>query len=889
MAVVCPYCDEAVPFRATAAGDYRPLCPKCLRPFALNVPTDAAIEWRVRPLAVDGFAITDTNHGISASPKTQVRIGHAGKKGSAAIADPSALARTNPDLRESVPLSRLSARIGKKTPPTAKAAPVKWEPPEPNAEEPVDIRGYRIEKEIGRGGMGNVYLARQLSLGRPVALKVMSKEWAADPVFVARFTREAYAAAQLSHPNIVRIFDIGEAEGTQFFSMEYVPGESLADLVKRQGKLDPETAVGYVLQAARGLKHAHDRGMIHRDVKPDNLLLDDQGVVKVADLGLVKTWNKSSSEFGPQPSEYPPREPAATPRPKSDLRIPNTGLTGARIALGTPAYMSPEQCRDAAKVDHRADIYSLGCTLYVLVTGRPPFDANTAVELMTKQAYEPIVPPEQIASRVPREVSAIIQKMMAKEPGDRYTDMGEVVRTLENWLGVWHMGTFTPRENQIGRVEEFANKFSASALCVFRSRVIGFFFAALVVGVVLLTFFGQFMWAFGLVGLGLQTALAYFVIDGVARKGYLFQRTKQFLWGLPTEDWIVVLGTGSLFVLLLAMLNLLWIWCGFGLIGIALAIALRFGLDRIIDSRRAGPLRACEKMMVRMRLQGLSEDELRLFVAKFAGRQWEEFFEALFGYDAKLATRAIITRGESSGPRDRHATWREPIISAMDRIEKARKDTRERQVLEEVELANLLAKGLGEDAAARKAEAAAAAMVRRANRVRTAETATAGDENSGRPNFSLQRLLSGAEASNADFHLEVPGYRPFHWVAVALVGPHIRLALAAVLLALGGTWAVQNGVYVQPGIDAQPLMLDGLPPSWTQWVDSWNVIAAGVLLIASLFGRGTTAGVFAILGAAVVVFGHRCGIRPVEPFREYHVALMLGSIIALIGFRLGKR
>ena len=137
--------------------------------------------------------------------------------------------------------------------------------------------------------MGSVYLARQLSLDRPVALKVMSKRWAHDPVFVARFTREAYAAAQLSHPNIVHIHDIGEVDGTRFFSMEYVPGRSLAELVRSQGKLDPETAVGYMLQAARGLKHAHDRGMIHRDVKPDNLLLDEQGLVKVADLGLVKT------------------------------------------------------------------------------------------------------------------------------------------------------------------------------------------------------------------------------------------------------------------------------------------------------------------------------------------------------------------------------------------------------------------------------------------------------------------------------------------------------------------------------------------------------------------------------------------------------------------------
>ena len=303
------------------------------------------------------------------------------------------------------------------------------------------VRGYEIQRELGRGGMGAVYLARQLSLDRPVALKVMSRKWANDPTFVARFTREAYAAAQLSHPNIVQIHDIGEVDGSRFFSMEYIPGKSLADVVKARGKIDPETAVGYILQAARGLKHAHERGMIHRDVKPDNLLLDPSGLVKVADLGLVKT-------------------PAVT-RTDDTLLTSQSGLhtlpldmTGARMALGTPAYMSPEQCRDAAAVDHRADIYSLGATLYVLVTGRTPFDGVTAVEVMTKHAYEPLVPPEQIVARVPKGLSAVIMRMMEKDASVRYQSMDEVVRALEGWLGVRHVGTFSPQEEHISRLEE---------------------------------------------------------------------------------------------------------------------------------------------------------------------------------------------------------------------------------------------------------------------------------------------------------------------------------------------------------------------------------------------------------------------------------------------------
>src|SRR5262249_2066622 len=192
-----------------------------------------------------------------------------------------ALAKPNPDVRKS--------RAPAPAPVEVSASAVKQSEEDHHKPPRTEVRGYRIERELGRGGMGAVYLALQLSLDRPVALKVMSKRWAHDPVFVARFTREAYAAAQLSHPNIVQIPDIGEVDGARFFSMEYVRGQSLAEVLRKNGKLDPETAVGYVLQAARGLKHAHSRGMIHRDIKPDNLLLDEQGLVKVADLGLVKT------------------------------------------------------------------------------------------------------------------------------------------------------------------------------------------------------------------------------------------------------------------------------------------------------------------------------------------------------------------------------------------------------------------------------------------------------------------------------------------------------------------------------------------------------------------------------------------------------------------------
>jgi len=760
------------------------------------------------------------------------------------------------------------------------------------------VRGYKVERELGRGGMGAVYLARQLSLDRPVALKVMSKRWATDPVFVARFTREAYAAAQLSHPNIVHIHDIGEVDNTRFFSMEYVRGRSLADLVKVKGKLDPETAVGYVLQAARGLKHAHDRGMIHRDVKPDNLLLDDQGLVKVADLGLVKTpsTRRSDDRLGSNAS--------------SGLdSIPND-MTGARIALGTPAYMSPEQCRDAATVDHRADIYSLGCTLYVLVTGRPPFEGTTAIELMTKHAYDPLVPPEQIAGRVPKEVSAVIQRMMAKQAHDRFQTMDEVIRTLESWLGVHHAGTFSPQEEQIAKLESHLRQFNSAPTVVLRTRFLAGFFGTLALAAVLITFFGKLVWAFGLFGLAVQGIAAYFVLDGLARRGQLFTRTRQFMFGLTWGDWAV--GGASLVLsgVLLAMLNVFWIWCGFGIIGVGLAFALRYSLDRKAGHERHVSVQAGERLLRRLRMQGLDEEEVRQFVAKFSGRDWEEYFEALFGYDAKLTARALLLRGGSAGVRNKHAAWREPLLGMIDRIETVRREGRERKLLQAVELANLLATGASADAAGNQARVSAEAMVKAAGRVREAEEqrARVGVANAAAPVNVRRAVIAGEEAPFA--FVSTPR-DPFGAIFGFVVGAHTRAIAAAILLAGCALWAHQNGLVPGAGAQAsatqalesqdltalgetakatfskatQPLAVAGVPPAAINFFDGWNSGLAGLLLLGSLFYRGNVMAVFTLIGAGIAAVGHQYGIRTVEPFRAEYVALMLGAVLTLVGFR----
>jgi serine/threonine protein kinase len=316
LAIACPYCAHRITVRAGQPGRYRPKCPNCAQPFYVTFesagapPVVKALAARTLVRA-PGAAASDADGAFVLSEPASNR------------GESDVFGRPNKEPAHDSPGPDADSHACDRT------ARVNL------ATRPV-VSGYQIERVIGRGGMGTVYLAKQLSLDRRVALKVMSKRWATDPVFVARFTREAFAAAQLSHPNIVQIHDIGEADGARFFSMEYVRGESLADLVRRRGKLDVETAVGYVLQAARGLKHAHDRGMIHRDVKPDNLLIDTQGLIKVADLGLVKTPNVAADDDQLTKPASRRRARASSPQKRTRPLLSCSG-TSTAPRCGSPA------------------------------------------------------------------------------------------------------------------------------------------------------------------------------------------------------------------------------------------------------------------------------------------------------------------------------------------------------------------------------------------------------------------------------------------------------------------------------------------------------------------------------------------------------------------------
>lgn len=271
---------------------------------------------------------------------------------------------------------------------------------------------YTLLDSLGEGGSGLVFKARHRAMNRVVALKVIRKEWLTDPEIVGRFCREIELISQLSHPHIVHAYDAGPLGARHVLVMEYIEGVSLERMVKEAGPLPVQQACEYIRQAALGLQHAHERGLIHRDVKPSNLLVTKAGVVKILDLGLARLRQ--------------PLSPGQT-----DLTL----LAGQSVTQGTPDYLAPEQALDFHAADIRADIYSLGCTFYQLLAGRPPFAGGSLAEkLMRHQQTEPR-PVESERPDLPAEISTLLRKMLAKRPADRCQSPAEVAKSLAAILG----------------------------------------------------------------------------------------------------------------------------------------------------------------------------------------------------------------------------------------------------------------------------------------------------------------------------------------------------------------------------------------------------------------------------------------------------------------------
>src|SRR3954447_21807863 len=258
---------------------------------------------------------------------------------------------------------------------------------------------YRAIRRLGAGGMAEVWCAEDEVLGRRVALKLLGGRFAEDPDFRERFRREAQSAAGLAHPNIVGIFDRSEWEGTPYIAMELVDGRTLKEMVTERGPLPPAVAVNFVEQMLRALGYAHRRGIVHRDVKPQNVIIDREGTAKVADFGIARAANSSD-------------------------------MTQTGTMVGTVQYFSPEQAQ-GLPVDPRSDLYSAGVVLYELLTGQLPFEGEAPVSIALKHVNERPVPPGQLRPGLPPALEAVVLRSMEKDPARRYQSADEFIAALE--------------------------------------------------------------------------------------------------------------------------------------------------------------------------------------------------------------------------------------------------------------------------------------------------------------------------------------------------------------------------------------------------------------------------------------------------------------------------
>lgn len=933
--IPCPSCHSQINGKLPKPGKYTPKCPKCGATFQMVVPEDPEMTVQVKVLpakpkpevtqhqeATGDFTenlgqgqtqeVTGAYHPPRHEPERTVEVtGAYHGQDEATEATGAYIPKnraTNNDRTAAI--SDASARSNIDATTDIGAAPEAKKPTKKGKieaqEMPDHLGGYELMKQLGAGGMGAVYLARQTSLDRSVAVKVMHANWARDPIFLARFTREAYAAAQLNHHNVVQIYDIGADAGINFFSMEFVEGKSLGDVLKRNGTIEPNVAVGYILQAARGLKFAHDRGMVHRDIKPDNLMLNVEGIVKVADLGLVKTRGMMASD-----DALPDGSPGAkTHVGGSKLQSVSVGVTNVGSAMGSPSYMSPEQCRDAAGVDHRADIYSLGCTLYAMLSGHAPFLGKTAMDVIHKHLNDPPPPLLSVAKSTPKDLAAIVDRTLVKDPEQRFQSMEEFIGVLRNWQDQSKAGQPRPTDEQITVFEGLTKQIVNNPMAKLGGTlavIVPLAGAVLGLGVLFVK---------PAIGVGLLLASVTVVVAGLIASGlltdsYLFRKIREWVFGARIVDWLTIGLAGVLFAVGLYFSG----YVVAGLVGIVLGTLLgagfAFGIARPAYQKRLANKADCDNILKRMRLAGVDEDAVRQFVVTASGDHWEAVYETIFGYAAKLPVRAaMLEKGET---KPKQAAWRDGIINRIESSIEARKQAKAKKHLLKLEQKRFEAEGVSVAEAKAKAADAADAIVEHAVEIRAANH----DQSK---KINVRTMMKRYELAKMEELKRPRKAAPMVLVSKffrTVFDPRLRLVLGALCIVGGLMWVKQNpgataiveavgntvgaventkqaGALLeaasQANLGARPLQVSFLPPIITNLFDSFNPIVAGVILIMSTFAGNGMAILIMTLGALIALTGHKLSlpIPTINPLTPGHLTMAVGmgvAVVTLIVFR----
>ncbi len=855
----CPACGHKLNLKSPKAGRFRPRCSKCQESFQLVI--DAGLSTAL----VERLNSTPVSQKPKPARPEKV-IGGAGpekKQPASATKQASINHPTRNDDGEAAAGSPQPFSINPAAMPTNKR-----------------LGGYRLVSELGRGGLGVVYLAQQMSLNREVALKLIQSHLAGRSTAVARFFREAYAAAQLTHHNVVQIYDMGQDAGTNFFSMELVRGKNLAELLRDSGKLEQRQAAGYILQAARGLHFAHEQGMVHRDVKPANLMIDSNGVVKVADLGLVKVGNVE--------------EPESQPRTEKFSGTQSMSLTAMGTTVGTANYIAPEQVRDSSAVDLRADIYSLGCTFYALLTGAPPFSGNTAEEVIRKHLAEPPRPPAEIGIKIDPRLSGILMKMVEKEPENRYGSLSTVIRDLETWLGLDTQAGYTPTESQAELLTGAQQSFNKSPLIWLRN-IVPLCIAGVLVFVAFILLFTSLRWSLASLLAFPVVPCTLLVLGGIRQRSPVFDRIREWIVLSGWRIWMSIIPLVLLLATLAYATGLLIPWLVMAFLAAGATVGCFFSIDETLFRQRETKLETTRKMFRSLRTTGIDEIKLRKFVAGYGGSDWEEYFEHLFGYRALCTARKELALNSEGANRRKFRPWRDALIKRIDKRILEKRQEKDLSSIRAVEQQSLVAGGASQADAAREADRISQQLVHQGAELRASAASWQPQKQAGSATSAAEKRARFRAMMDAARNAPMPkssqiGGR-IDQLLNSFLGSHVRIVIGALLLTGCVMWLNHNGMFSQlnlqdlkstvdsaiksgdvsnlaneTGIDLQATRSPLPWPIFGSWISSFNAGAAGLLLLISALFRGWKAGIVFLAAGAVVWLGGSFGIPALGPW-----------------------
>ncbi|WP_240907345.1 serine/threonine-protein kinase [Paludisphaera rhizosphaerae] len=787
-----------------------------------------------------------------------------------------------------------------------------------------------VLKLLGHGPRGKSLLARPLSLAGRVVLKVIAADRGRDAIFVERFLREALATAQLSSPHLIPIVDIGRDGSSTFTAMEYVPGASLAEELARRGKIEPRLAAAWILQAARGLSVAHEQGIWHRDIKPENLRVTPDGLVVVDDLGLETTPSLAAAESA--------RDAAGSKGPRGKGRTvaedAPTTRSVARVTAGSPVYMAPEQARHALIIDGRADVYSLGCTFYQLVAGRPPFVRPSATELIASHQADEVIPPQEFAPGIPPRISDVILTMVRKTPEERYPSMNVVVDVLENALGLPQGKTAAVEEEYRQAVREAAAQTIDSPSAKLRSRILMAAGGAWLAFLLLLLAMRAFRPLIVVGGFGLLTTGALAFALRSLRPSGLVDTLRHVFLGNGLRSWIA---SGVVAVLLLGMT----IYGGFlgsliflGICVGALIAGFRHFVEKPYLADRDEAVARVKEPLKRLRDAGADEQRLRDALIATAGRGWEPLFAGVFGERALSAERLRALHDPTAPSGEGRRWWSGRLERLLTAVVEMRRDARLRRLFQDVEEARFEAEGVNLMTARRHSWRVSRALIAAAAEWRDEQVALrAGSLAPGAtgPTISQhlrdaieepERVLAGREDGPG------PLAQRLDSLSDRIFGRLPRLVLGAVLLAAFAYWmhthkvvtleqvgqaASQIGQAVKksaenadpnalaethvdvPNVDAsqvaKPLGDDWVPGPFRS-IFAANLGVAGLLLLLSAVYRSRGVGLAAYLAAAAVLFAPVIGLTSQSlagTFAPATQAMLLGVVLLALGVVFGRR